>query len=55
MLTDKSDGYFTIVELEVWKVEFIVIYNNKFILYRSDQNENQKERDTEKESTGSLT
>jgi hypothetical protein len=24
MLTDKSDGLFTIVELEVWEIEFIV-------------------------------
>jgi hypothetical protein len=24
MLTDKSDGRFTIVELEVWEIEFIV-------------------------------
>ena len=41
MLTDKEDGKFTITELEVWEVEYIVIYNTKLIIYRADQLEKQ--------------
>ena len=37
MLTNKEDGDFTITELEVWEVKYIVIYNTKFIKYRNDQ------------------
>jgi hypothetical protein len=32
MLTDKSDKWFTIVELEVWQIEFIV-KNNLNLFY----------------------
>jgi hypothetical protein len=48
MLTDKTDGYFTITELEVWEVEFLVTNNIVFNKYRSDQHEKQNERQNEK-------
>jgi hypothetical protein len=32
MLTDKSDGYFTITELEVWEVKYIVNYNKSILI-----------------------
>ena len=38
MLTNKKDGEFTITELEVWEVEYIVKYNIKSIIYRTDKN-----------------
>ena len=43
MLTNEEDGRFTITELEVWQVKFLVIFNFKLILYRTEQDETQKE------------
>jgi hypothetical protein len=43
MLTNKGDRKFTITELEVWQVKFLVIFNFKLILYRTEQDETQKE------------
>jgi hypothetical protein len=50
MLTDKTDGYFTITELEVWEVEFLVTNNILFNKYRIDQDEKQNERQNERQN-----
>ncbi len=50
MLTDRKDGYFTITELEVWEVEYIVNHYIKLILLISDQDERQRVRKKEKET-----
>jgi hypothetical protein len=49
MLTDKSGNDFTITELEVWQVEFLVTNIILFNKYRSDQDEKQNERQNERE------
>ena len=33
MLTNQKDGGFTITELEVWEVQFLVIHYNKLYKY----------------------
>ena len=43
MLTNKENGKFTITELEVWQIKYIVIFNFKLILYRTEQDETLKE------------
>jgi hypothetical protein len=50
MLTDKSGYEFTITELEVWEIEFLVTNNILFNKYRSDQDEKQNERQNEKQN-----
>ena len=49
MLTNKEGEDFTITELEVWQVKFIVIFNLKLILYRTDQDETKKEKETKRD------
>ena len=44
MLTNKKDGNFTITELEVWEVKFIVNYYIKLILYRTDRDQRHREK-----------
>ena len=39
MLTNKKDGLFTIVELEVWQVTFLVINYISLFLYRINDKE----------------
>ena len=39
MLTNKQDGRFTIVELEVWQVTFLVINYISLFLYRINDKE----------------
>ncbi len=50
MLTNKEDGDFTITELEVWEVKFIVNYFIKLILYRTDRDQRQREKHIERKT-----
>jgi hypothetical protein len=43
MLSNEWNMDFTITELEVWQIEYIVIFNFKLILFRTEQDETQKE------------
>ncbi len=51
MLTNKEDGDFTITELEVWQVKFIVIYN--ITLINIGLRERERKRERERAHTGS--
>jgi hypothetical protein len=46
MLTNSKNGYFTITELEVWQVKFIVKYN--IILINIGLRERKREREKER-------
>jgi hypothetical protein len=48
MLTNKENVGFTITELEVWGVEFLVINCRNLIIYRTEEKSQRdhKERDT---------
>jgi hypothetical protein len=55
MLTGKDDGYFTISELEVWEVKYLVINKIKLIyIHRIELNET-TERDRRNEKYTHLT
>ena len=45
MLTNKEGNDFTITELEVWEVKFIVIYNIMLINIGLRERESEKERE----------
>jgi hypothetical protein len=50
MLTNKENGDFTITELEVWGVKFLVINNINLIIYRTEEKkQKERERHTQKE------
>ncbi len=44
MLTNQKDADFTITELEVWEVQFLVINIIKLNKYRIDRDEIQRKR-----------
>ena len=48
MLTNKENGRFTITEIEVWGVKFLVINKINLIIYRTEEKSQRDHRKREK-------